>query len=70
MLAAALRKLEIEAPIWIRNTARFSEIKNENFFQAFLLDASIHSGSLMCDGLAISSVWKQNLIRKGSCSIL
>jgi (E)-4-hydroxy-3-methylbut-2-enyl-diphosphate synthase len=49
-LAAALRALGSRAPIWIRNTTA-SAIRGDNTFLSRLLDASILSGGLLCDGL-------------------
>lgn len=47
-LASALHELKL--PLWIRNLED-DRISNEDFFSGRLLDASILSGSLLCDGL-------------------
>jgi (E)-4-hydroxy-3-methylbut-2-enyl-diphosphate synthase len=49
-LAEGLRLLGCPAPIWIRNTAS-SAARHENSFLSKLLEASILTGSLLCDGL-------------------
>jgi (E)-4-hydroxy-3-methylbut-2-enyl-diphosphate synthase len=47
-LASALHELKL--PVWIRNLED-DRISNEDLFSGRLLDASILSGSLLCDGL-------------------
>ncbi len=49
-LAECLKQAHIDAPLWIRNVPAFALDKG-NYFTARLLDASILSGSLFCDGL-------------------
>jgi (E)-4-hydroxy-3-methylbut-2-enyl-diphosphate synthase len=49
-LAAALRKLGLRAPIWIRNTAA-TAVRGDNSFLSKLLEASFLTGGLLCDGL-------------------
>ena len=49
-LAYQLNQAGLKLPIWIRNndSTRFSK---ENYFSGRMLDASILSGSLLCDGI-------------------
>jgi (E)-4-hydroxy-3-methylbut-2-enyl-diphosphate synthase len=49
-LAEALRRIDARAPIWIRNTAG-SAVRGDNSFLSRLLEASILTGALLCDGL-------------------
>jgi (E)-4-hydroxy-3-methylbut-2-enyl-diphosphate synthase len=49
-LAAALRGAGINAPLWIRNTAR-TAVKPDSSFLSRLLDAALLTGTLLCDGL-------------------
>jgi (E)-4-hydroxy-3-methylbut-2-enyl-diphosphate synthase len=49
-LAGALRTLGSRAPLWVRNTAA-TQIAPGGDFLSRLLDASILSGALLCDGL-------------------
>lgn len=49
-LAEALRALGSRAPLWIRNTAA-TQIAPAPDFLSRLLDASVLTGSLLCDGL-------------------
>lgn len=49
-LAEWLRQADIKAPLWIRNVPAF-QLDQADYFTANLLDASILSGSLLCDGL-------------------
>lgn len=49
-LAEALRALGSRAPLWIRNTAA-TQVAPAPDFLSRLLDASILSGALLCDGL-------------------
>lgn len=49
-LAEALRALGSRAPLWIRNTAA-TQIAPAPDFLSRLLDASVLSGALLCDGL-------------------
>jgi (E)-4-hydroxy-3-methylbut-2-enyl-diphosphate synthase len=49
-LAAALAHAGCRAPLWIRNTSR-TAVEPAPTFLSRLLDASILSGSLLCDGL-------------------
>jgi (E)-4-hydroxy-3-methylbut-2-enyl-diphosphate synthase len=48
-LAAALDRLGIRAPIWIRNTAA-NAVRDEPSFLSRLIEASLLTGSLLCDG--------------------
>lgn len=49
-LGEALRTLKSRAPLWIRNTAAYSDHADPTFLSR-LLDASFVSGGLLCDGL-------------------
>lgn len=49
-LFAALRGANVTAPVWIRNTAA-TAIRRDNSFLSRLLEASILTGALLCDGL-------------------
>jgi (E)-4-hydroxy-3-methylbut-2-enyl-diphosphate synthase len=49
-LAEALRALDLRAPLWIRNTAATQVAPGPDFLSR-LLDASILTGALLCDGL-------------------
>ncbi len=49
-LAESLRVLGSRAPLWIRNTPG-TAIRGDNTFLSKLLEASILTGSLLCDGL-------------------
>lgn len=49
-LAEALRSIGSRAPIWIRNTAA-TAIRSDPSFLSKLLEASILTGSLLCDGV-------------------
>lgn len=49
-LAGALRALGSRAPLWVRNTSA-TRIAPEPDFLSRLLDASVLSGALLCDGL-------------------
>jgi (E)-4-hydroxy-3-methylbut-2-enyl-diphosphate synthase len=49
-LAEALRRLDLRAPIWIRNTAA-TAVHADPSFLSKLLEASFLSGALLCDGL-------------------
>jgi (E)-4-hydroxy-3-methylbut-2-enyl-diphosphate synthase len=48
-LASALDRLGIRAPIWIRNTAA-NAVRDEPGFLSRLIEASLLTGSLLCDG--------------------
>ena len=50
-LAAILDKNELPLPIWIRNHEEGRLLPEDDSFSARLLDSSILSGSLLCDGL-------------------
>ncbi len=50
-LASSLQAAGLFLPIWIRNTDFTRFCPNENFFSSILLDYSIHSGALLCDGI-------------------
>ncbi len=49
-LNAALRALGSRAPLWIRNTSN-TQVAPRGDFLSRLLDASVLSGALLCDGL-------------------
>jgi 1-hydroxy-2-methyl-2-(E)-butenyl 4-diphosphate synthase len=49
-LAESLRTLGSRAPLWIRNTAA-TAIRGDNTFLSKLLEASVLTGALLCDGL-------------------
>ena len=49
-LAATLRQLGSNAPIWIRNTAT-TAVQSENNFLSKLLESAFLAGGLLCDGL-------------------
>lgn len=49
-IAHKLDELAITSPIWIRNTEALQVIR-ESFFTAHLIEASVLSGSLFCDGV-------------------
>ncbi|HEY0947384.1 MAG TPA: flavodoxin-dependent (E)-4-hydroxy-3-methylbut-2-enyl-diphosphate synthase, partial [Opitutaceae bacterium] len=49
-LAEALRSAGSRAPLWIRNTAA-TTVRGDPSFLSKLLDASILTGALLCDGL-------------------
>ena len=49
-LAAAADRLGLRAPIWIRNTPE-NAIQGGNSFLSKLIEASILTGSLLCDGI-------------------
>lgn len=49
-LAGALAAMGSRAPLWIRNTPR-TAAQGDNSFLSKLLEASILTGSLLCDGL-------------------
>ena len=51
ILAALLEKAGLNLPIWIRNQEGNRLFSADNLFSARLLDASILSGSLLCDGI-------------------
>jgi (E)-4-hydroxy-3-methylbut-2-enyl-diphosphate synthase len=50
LLADRLRSVGCRAPIWIRNTA-VTTLRGDSSFLSRLLDASILTGALLCDGL-------------------
>ena len=49
-LTEELRRLGLRAPIWIRNTAA-TAVRGDNTFLSKLLEASLLTGSLLCDGI-------------------
>ena len=49
-LAAALDRLGLRAPIWIRNTAA-TALRGDSSFLSKLLEASFLTGALLCDGI-------------------
>ncbi len=50
-LACALEEGGLSLPLWIRNSDSFRLVAGDDFFSARLLDSSIISGSLLCDGI-------------------
>ena len=50
-LAAFLAKSQIQLPLWIRNREKDRLFPVADLFSARLLDASVLSGSLLCDGI-------------------
>jgi len=50
-LCAYLDGAKLNLPLWIRNTEKTRLYPHDTFFSARLLDTSILSGSLLCDGL-------------------
>jgi (E)-4-hydroxy-3-methylbut-2-enyl-diphosphate synthase len=50
LIAEALRAAGSRAPIWIRNTAE-TAARGDNSFLSRLIEASVLTGSLLCDGL-------------------
>lgn len=51
LLAEELRRIAWAPPIWIRNTRELSLIPGEETFKAHLVEASMLSGALLCDGI-------------------
>ncbi len=49
-IVEALRSAGIRAPVWIRNTAA-TAVRGDNSFLSRLIEASILTGSLLCDGV-------------------
>jgi (E)-4-hydroxy-3-methylbut-2-enyl-diphosphate synthase len=49
-LAEILRRLGLRAPIWVRNTAA-TAVRHEASFLSRLIEASLLTGGLLCDGL-------------------
>lgn len=49
-MASILKRMNITAPLWIRNT-KCSTIDLKDYFGDRLLEAATYSGSLLCDGL-------------------
>jgi (E)-4-hydroxy-3-methylbut-2-enyl-diphosphate synthase len=49
-IAEALRGAQVDAPIWIRNTAE-NAARGDASFLSRLIEASILTGSLLCDGI-------------------
>ena len=49
-IVEALRKAGCRAPVWIRNTAG-TAVRGDNSFLSRLIEASILTGSLLCDGV-------------------
>jgi (E)-4-hydroxy-3-methylbut-2-enyl-diphosphate synthase len=50
-LAAFLSKSQIQLPLWIRNREKDRLFPDDDLFSARLLDTSVLSGSLLCDGI-------------------
>jgi (E)-4-hydroxy-3-methylbut-2-enyl-diphosphate synthase len=46
----ALRTAGVRAPVWIRNTAA-TAVRGDNSFLSRLIEASLLTGSLLCDGV-------------------
>ncbi|PTX90669.1 (E)-4-hydroxy-3-methylbut-2-enyl-diphosphate synthase [Opitutus sp. ER46] len=63
-LAEALRALGSHAPLWIRNTTR-TAVRAETTFLSKLLESSILTGALLCDGLGdlVSIETEADLVR-------
>ena len=63
-LAEELRKLGSRAPIWIRNTPA-TAVQGDNSFLSKLLEASVLTGGLLCDGLGdlVSIETEADLVR-------
>ena len=51
LLAASLARNELSLPIWIRNREKDRLFPKSDIFSARLLDSSVLSGTLLCDGL-------------------
>ena len=51
ILAASLAQSQIQLPLWIRNREKDRLFPEADLFSARLLDASVLSGSLLCDGI-------------------
>lgn len=51
ILAAFLAEYRLDFPIWIRNDEPSRLFSQDNLFSSRLIDASILSGSLLCDGI-------------------
>ena len=49
-IAEALRSAGCRAPVWIRNTAA-TAVRGDNSFLSRLIEASLLTGSLLCDGV-------------------
>jgi (E)-4-hydroxy-3-methylbut-2-enyl-diphosphate synthase len=66
-LAEMLRTMESDSPIWIRNTTESAIEQEQEEFSDRLLEASILSGSLICDGIGdMVSVETVGQIRQSS----
>ena len=50
-LAASLKESGLSLPLWIRNTSSNRLHPTDDFSSGILLDSSILSGSLLCDGI-------------------
>ena len=65
-LAEAAREFVPDAPIWIRNTAA-NTLAPKDYFSDRLLEASIFSGALLCDGIGdLLSVETEPLTEKAT----
>jgi (E)-4-hydroxy-3-methylbut-2-enyl-diphosphate synthase len=51
LLAEASRRHGIGAPLWLRNTSAQAIAPEDDYFSARLLESSVYSGALLCDGL-------------------
>ena len=51
VLASSLSHKQLDLPLWIRNREKDRLFPNADYFSARLLDASVLSGSLFCDGV-------------------
>ena len=57
---------KIESPIWIRNTEK-SQVNGADYFSDRLLESSMLSGALLCDGFGDAiSIESESLIQKGT----
>jgi len=50
-LVCALEASSLFLPLWIRNSDSFRLLAGDDFFSSRLLDSSIFSGALLCDGI-------------------
>ncbi len=65
-LAEAARAFVPDAPIWIRNTAH-NTLAAKNFFSDRLLESSVLSGAVLCDGIGdLISIETEPLLEKAT----
>ena len=50
-LISALDSSNLNLPLWIRNCAHNRLFLEDDFFSSLILDSSVLSGSLLCDGI-------------------